>query len=173
MINLLPYKEKKSIERIRSIRLARTVIFGLTFMSLSSLALFLPTVVAIKSRSSIIMKQISDLQKKGMVVNDVDLDSLKRRALTSQIKLTSPKVIQPTEYIEIIKSVDSRGISIDNFALSATNELKISGIADTREILQSFIKNLENNQKIALVNSPVSNFVKNKNSDFNITISFK
>jgi hypothetical protein len=51
--------------------------------------------------------------------------------------------------------------------------LRVFGTAESREVLQDFINKLESNERISLVDSPVSNFIKNKNGSFKLTISFK
>jgi hypothetical protein len=173
MINLLPYKEKKSIERIRGIRLIQTVIVGLIFIFIACLFLLFPTLININSRFSIASKQIDVLQKSGMVASDVDLASLNQRAQFSQSKLAIPETIQSTQYIGIVTSLVIDGVSINRFAVNSAKLLEISGVVENREILQKFIKALEDNESVSLVDSPVSNFVKSKNSDFKITISFK
>ncbi len=173
MINLLPYKEKKSIERIRSIRLARTVAAGLVIVFVVAGVLLFPTFITINSRSSIATNQIKNLERDGAIASNIDIASLQARAQTVQTKLSIPPVTEPTEYVEIVKSIAQSGIVIDRFSYQQTKNLEIFGVAQTREGLQTFIKNLEANENVASVDSPVANFVKSKNSAFRINILFK
>lgn len=173
MINLLPYKEKKSIEHIRTIRLLNTGIVGFIAAVIVAAALIIPTLVTINSSFSLTTKQIENLQKQNSITSDVDLASLKQRVLVANSKLATSTTVQPTEYLDIIKKLIPKGISVNQFSTSGTLGIKVSGIAENREILQSFIKILESSDKISSVDSPVSNFIKSKNSDFILTISFK
>lgn len=173
MINLLPYKEKKIIERVRTLRLLQISIMGVICLALVSVVLLIPTLITINSRFNIFSKQITTLQQSGMIASAVDLASINQRAQRAQAKLSIPKEKQPTDYIDMVRSVVPRGIVVDRFVIGNDKLLEVSGIADNRELLQSFIKVLEADESIALVDSPVSNFVKSKNSEFKITISFK
>ena len=173
MINLLPYKEKKSIERVRSIRLVRTGIAGLLIVFIIAGMLLFPTFITINSRFSIATNQVKNMEKDGAIASDVDIANLERRAHLVQSKLSIPTVIEPTAYVEIIKSMAPNGIILDRFDSQETKSLEVFGIAQTREGLQSFIKEVEANENVASVDSPVSNFVKSKNSIFRIKILFK
>lgn len=173
MINLLPYKEKKSIEKIRGILFARTVAAGFAFIAFAAIVLLIPTLVTINSRFNIVTNQIKSLENNGSIASDVDIASLVNRAQISQSKLAIPETIQPTQYIDLVKTVIPKGVLVDRFALDEDKNLIVSGTAQSREVLQSFIRDLEGNEKVASVDSPVSNFIKNNNSLFKITILFK
>ncbi len=173
MINLLPYKEKKSIEKIRSIRLASTTAGAVVVIFIIAGTLLFPTFITINSRSSLAINQIKTLEQDGDIASDVDIASLENRAQNVQAKLSIPTTVQPTYYVELIKSIAPVGIVVDRFNLQETNSLEVFGITDSREILQGFIRSLESNEKILSVDSPVSNFVKSKNSLFKLKILFK
>jgi hypothetical protein len=173
MINLLPYKEKKSIEKIRGILFARTIAAGFVFVAFAAIVLLIPTIVTINSRFNIVTSQIKSLENSGSIASDVDIASLVNRAQISQSKLFIPEIVQPTQYIDLVKSIIPNGIVVDRFVVDVDKNLAVSGTAQSREILQLFIKNLEQNDKVASVDNPVSNFIKNNNSLFKITISFK
>ncbi|MBP6858055.1 MAG: hypothetical protein KBC11_02605 [Candidatus Pacebacteria bacterium] len=173
MINLLPYREKKSIEKIRMIRFLQSVTIGFLLICVAIIFLLLPTFFNINYRFSLETKQIDELQKKGMVSSDVDLSNLAQRSKSVESKLSIPKIVEPTEYIKTITDFVLPGLSIDRFATIEAKTLEISGVVDTRETLQAFIKIIEGSPTVSSVDSPVSNFVKSKNSEFKITVLFK
>ncbi len=173
MINLLPYKEKRSIEKIRTIRLVTTSLFGFVCIVIVGMVLLIPTFITINSRYSITKKQISDLQKASSITTDVDLNSFGNRVRGVDSKLASTLGTQPTAYVDIIKGLVPKGVLVNQFSASSAPSVSVSGVVDNRETLQSFIKVLESDGRIAAVNSPVSNFIKSKNSDFMLTITFK
>jgi Tfp pilus assembly protein PilN len=173
MINLLPYKEKKSIEKIRSIKMAQTIVVGLLFLATTSIALLVPTWITTISRLNIGKVQISKLEREGMIASGVDLASLEARTNLVQSKLASELKSSPVEFIKTIRSLTPKGIVIDRYGTQNGALIEVFGIAQNREILQSFIKTLESSGKVSLVDNPVSNFVKNKNGDFKLTLSFK
>lgn len=173
MINLLPYKEKRSIEKIRTIRLVATSILGFICVVVVGVVLLIPTFITINSRFSITKKQISDLQKNSSITTDIDLVSFGKRISNIESKLSLPEKNQPTMYFDVTKSLVPSGIVINQFLTIDDNRISVSGVVDNREILQSFIKALESNEKVSSVDNPVSNFIKNKNSVFALTIAFK
>jgi hypothetical protein len=78
-----------------------------------------------------------------------------------------------TDYIDIVRSIVPSSVTIERFSSENENLLEVFGTAESREILQDFINKLESQESVALVDSPVSNFIKNKNGSFKLTISFK
>ncbi len=173
MINLLPYKEKKSIERIRMIRIIQAVVVGMAVLIVVSAILLIPTLITIRSRFSIASNQISALESGGSLASDVDLSVLESRAKSVRDILAIPEKPQVTDYIDIVRSIVPSSVTIERFSSENENLLEVFGTAESREILQDFINKLEAQESIALVDSPVSNFIKNKNGSFKLTISFK
>ncbi len=173
MINLLPYKEKKSIERVRSIRMAQAVSIALLILIITGGILLIPTFITINSRFTIATNQIKTLERDGSITTAVDLSTLETRASAIKDTLALPRVVEPTEYIDLVKDTTPNGITLTRFTTDDGLLLEVFGVAETRELLQSFIVSLEKNPKVALVDSPVSNFIKNKNGTFKLTISFK
>ncbi len=173
MINLLPYKEKRSIENIRSIRLVRMVVAGFIVVFVVGGLLLFPTLLNINSRFSLATNQIKSLERDGVIASDINIAELEQRAQKVQKKLSLPSVPQPTVYIKIVTDLVGAGVTIDRFSIEQEKTLDVFGSNKTREGLQKFIKDLEADPSVASVDSPVSNFVKSKNSSFKITVKFK
>lgn len=173
MINLLPYKEKRSIEKIRSIRLIRVVALGFVVILLVAWFLLLPTFITVNSRFSLVTSQIKSLEQQGIIVSDINISGIQQRSQKLQSKLSLPTTTQPTDYISIVKSLLLSGIMIDRFSSEQEGTLDVFGVSRAREDLQNFIKDIENSGSVISVDSPVSNFVKSKNNNFKITVKFK
>lgn len=173
MINLLPYKEKKAIVRIRFIRLVRTIIVGFVFLCIISGFLLFPTLVTVDSRFNIVSNQISSLEHDGKIASSFDLTSVEKRVASVQSKLAQPSGVQPTDYVEMVRTLIPSGVTVDRFAMNDSLILEVSGIVDTRATLEAFIKALEADPHVSSVDNPVSNFVKSKNSMFNLKVAFK
>lgn len=173
MINLLPYKEKKSIERVRGIRIAQTITFGVIVLVVISGVLLVPTLITINSRFAIANTQMSMLQKDGVIASDLDLSTLEKGASLVREKLSAIPAVQPTVYIALVQSLVPKGVTVDRFGTDDGALLEVFGASDTRETLQGFIHSLQADPRVALVDSPVSNFIKNKNGTFKLTVSFK
>ena len=173
MINLLPYKEKKSIEKIRFVRMVQAIIIAFFLLVLISFVLFVPTWVTINSRLSIASNQISSLEREGMITSGVDLASLEKRVFSAQSKLASPLKSSPTEFINTVRALTPTGITINRFTTEDGIALEVFGISQNRELLQAFITALSANESVATIDNPVSNFIKNKNGTFKLKILFK
>ncbi len=173
MINLLPYKEKRSIEKIRFARMLQTVLMALLLLIIISFALIAPTWITISSRHNLIAKQIDSLENDGKITSSVDLDSLQKRVTNLQNKLNLTVGPSPVERITLVRTLAPQGITVERFAISGSQTLEVSGVSANREILQLFISNLSAEKSIATVDNPVSNFIKNKNGTFKLTVGFK
>jgi Tfp pilus assembly protein PilN len=173
MINLLPYKEKKIIKKLRIVRLLITCVSGFICFCIVAGILLLPTIITINSRFSLASKQVSSLEKSGEMASSVDIATLEKRArlVNSKLAITSP--LTPMEYISLIKSYISTGITINRFAVTGEKIIEISGIAQNRDSLQTLVSSLKKEPRISVVDSPVTNFIKNKDNVFTLLISFK
>ena len=173
MINLLPYKEKKSIERIRFVRMVQAVTMALLLLIIISFVLLVPTWITINSRLNIVSNQVASLEKNGMIATSVDLASLEGRVASIKSKLAAPTQTSPTEFVNIIRALTPAGITINRFTTEDGVLLEVFGVSQNRELLQSFIAALGADSSVAMIDNPVSNFIKNKNGTFKLTISFK
>ncbi len=173
MINLLPYKEKRSIERIRNIRIAQTVISGTIILIIVCAVLLVPTLITINSRFAIATTQMTALERDGMMASDIDLTTLQTRAQTVKEKLAVETGISPTARIESIRAVAKSGITINRLTTEDGMIIEVFGVAQSREALQAFTTAINALPNIAMVDSPVSNFIKNKNGMFRVVVSFK
>lgn len=173
MINLLPYKEKKSIEKIRFLRMLNSVIIAILFLIVASLLLILPTWLTINSRFSLINNELKSLEKKGMISNEIDIGSLLSRSQKAKQKLVSGGEKSNIYLINLLKSLAPKGITIDRLSLADEKSIEIFGVFASRESLQSFTSSLSRQAEVSSVDSPVSNFVKNKNGTFRLTVFLK
>jgi Tfp pilus assembly protein PilN len=175
MTNLLPYNQKKLVHRLAFLKLLTVTFAALLLLLVLGAILFFPTLITINSRYRLAQNQVLLLEKSGAIASPVDIASFD--ALTNALvqKLAAPSVAAPTEYIDTILSVVPAGIVIDGYTLSSTDAKAISvhGIAATREALQSYISMLEALPRVDMVDSPISNYVASKNSEFSITVSFE
>ena len=176
MINLLPYQEKKIVERMRVLRVINVTVFIAILLVIAAALLLLPTLVTINSRYELAQQQVSLLEKEGVVANPVDVQNLENRTKELVAKLAVPEEVSPTEYVEIITSTANASIMLTTFSFAHSEEaptLSVAGVATSREALQSYVSKLQSHESIASVDSPITNYVKNKDADFRITVVFK
>lgn len=172
MINILPYNERKIIDRVRILRIITTLIWSLVILVLVGTILYFPTLITINSRYAIALNQMRLLEKSGTIISPVDVTSLDTRTRTLQAKLAATLSTTPIEYLSIARKLTPGDVNVTGFSVTK-NTLQITGIATTRRALQSYISILQNNSSIQSVDSPVSNFVKSVRIPFTISVTFK
>ncbi len=162
------------IDRVRMLRVASVTIGAIVLLIAAAMLLLVPLLVTINSRFAIAEKQIAVLEQSGIVVNPVDVAALQSRTRSLTEKLAASLPPSPNDYIDLVQSAPSGGIVFLGYVMEKgeTPTLQISGTASTREALQRFVAALERNERVATVQSPVSNYVKSTNSPFMVTIAF-
>jgi hypothetical protein len=174
MINILPYKQKKLIDRLRILRVVTTTLWAVIFLVGSAMLLLVPLLVTTNSRFAITEEQIRHLEQSGIVISPVDVASIRERTNALLAKLAASLPPSPTEYVAVVRGVQGPDITISGYSMGSSEpRLEIVGTAATREGLQRFIATLEKHQRVASVESPVSNYVKRTNSSFTITVVFQ
>ena len=175
MINILPYKEKKAIKRLRFFRMATVSLWAGSMLVASASLLFWPTLITVNSRFNLISGQMQKFESSGIVTKPVDVLNLEYRTKTIATKLAATVPPVPTYYIAQVKKHLISGVTLSGFTLDPATSptLTIVGTAGTREQLQAFIAELKKDAIFATVNSPVSNFVKNSQSQFTVVVTFK
>lgn len=86
---------------------------------------------------------------------------------------TRTHLMTPVEVVGLILRNKNQGITLNSFDFTSAREggsLKISGIADAREDLISFFKNLESEEVIQTVESPISNLSRSNDISFTADI---
>lgn len=176
MINILPYRQKKIVERIRFLRLLTATISAMIILVLAGGALLIPILVAINGQYTVASKQIVLLEKTGVVASPIDVAALQLRTKVLLDRLANTTEKSPTEYIDIVREQALAGITLSAFVKNEGAQsptFRIDGVAQNRDTLKQFVTTLGKHEAVASVDSPVSNYVKNTNSVFTLTVVFK
>jgi Tfp pilus assembly protein PilN len=173
MINLLPYTEKKFIKRIRFLRISNTVFAGIMGVLGVAALLLVPTLMTIDSRYNLVTNQMNTLVRDEKIVSASDVAALEAKAQFLEQKLTQKPQTTPLVYVASITERVPRGVTLTRLSLSNGTLVEVFGAAPNREILQSFIKQIESLESVERVDNPLSNLVKTKEGGFKITVQFK
>lgn len=175
MINLLPYKQKKIIELIRFLRIIKITLIAIIILAITSVALFFPSLITINNHFTLARHEFKTLEMQGVVLKPTVIEVLDSRVRVLTEKLAFPTTPSPTEYVALIRSIAQSSIILSGFTMekAGTAVVAVSGVASTRETLQSFVESLQKNESIMSVDSPLSNYIKSKNNEFRITVTFK
>ncbi len=177
MFSFLPEQQRKVLVREYRIRLSVVIFSGLFLVLLVATILELPAYFF----SKIKMYEVSDIAK--MSANDEDAKNV--RIAFEEIYHTNAyvgilsKESEPKLYEGLDKIIKLRGaVLINSFAISrkedaSSSVMTITGRAPKREDLVNFSKVLKAEPTINVINLPVSDLVKTKDINFNMTISGK
>jgi hypothetical protein len=175
MSNILPYQHKKLVRQLRILRVGAATMWAMVILVVAAILLLIPVLVMVNSSYKVAEEQITQLERVGAVTNPVDIAALETRVAALSTKLSVPLAPAPTDYIDIIRSVSSMGITLSGFSMENDEapSLEVAGTAASREALQRFVGALEKAESVESVDSPVSNYVKSTSSPFQITVLFK
>jgi hypothetical protein len=174
MIDILPVQQKVLIRRIRFMRMCTTIVSAIVVLAVIAGLLLLPTLETIRSRKIALQAYTKQLEEEGMIVSAEDITNLQSRTTALSARLAVPLPESPLSYIGIVKTHQISGIRLVGYEILNPEKrtLQIRGVATTRQILQQFISALQEDARIATVDSPVTNFVKSTESEFTMTITF-
>lgn len=177
MFKLLPEKEKRIIKKEYNLRrfVVVTIFVGaIFFIAIITILPSYITSIYKREETSQIMentKKLSDLKDEVSINNQLS-------EINDQIKILEPSLsyVDVFMLIQEVTSVRGNSIKIENILLKKEKEqykLTISGIADNRESLLTFKRNLDNTEKFLSVDLPISNFAKDVNIDFTMILTPK
>lgn len=174
MINILPLTQKTLVRRIRIVRLISTCLAGVIVLALVAVILIAPTLEVVRSRARALGLYSRELQASGSMVSPQEVAQLQARTKVVRERLTVKLPTPPLVFVEIIQAHTVPGVRLTAFDIQSPEKrmLQLRGTATTREALQRFVGVLEADTRIALVDSPITNFVKSSESEFTLTLTF-
>ena len=174
MIDILPLNQKTMIRRIRFVRILTTILVSIVVLMIAAALLLLPTFETIQSRTTALHAYTRELEENGLITTTDDIATLESRTKLLSERLASKVPESPLIYIDIIKSYRIQGVRITGYDIPSPEKrmIQLRGIASTRQTLQQFITALDQDARIATVDSPVTNFVKSTDNEFTLTITF-
>ena len=177
MLNFLPQKNKKQIVSEYSIR---TIIFLLAYILISSLILillFTPSFFFAKYKNDAIDNQSELIKQKNINTNEDPIAFIKNiNKLSSALSLSNVSTITYGDIVNKIVSLKNKDIKILSINITEENDtnnknISINGIANTRDSLTLFEKDLKTDGYFSSVIFPVSSFIKSSDSTFSATLS--
>lgn len=168
MINLLPTKEKKEL-KLRILE-RHIIIFGsflisiILFLIICLVIIYLVLFLAQSkiTQSNALFGQAQELEKQVNNLNK-ELSGFINQRL-EQINQIEKEKIYWSQVLEKLAQITPKNTRLD--LLEIGEEVKIGGYAKTRDDVLLFQKILEQEEQFIKINSPLSNFVKQKNVDF-------
>lgn len=172
-INLLPsnlvrkYKRENLKVKVWSLTLTITLFVWICFFATLTSYFFISGQISGFNSSDV--SGDSGLQKRKTAIQEVkDINAVASKVL--QIKSIT---LSPETALNSVNSAKPSGVVINSYKFDLEkHEFLISGTSDSRSHLIEFKDNLEKNQMITGVTIPISNFEKEVNLDFNVTLYY-
>lgn len=178
MFNLLPQKEKNEVAKEYRLRFA--VISLILFGCLGGLALIalIPSYFLSYQKESAVRK-LDEVLKREIALGSKD--ELSGVVKLAEKEAKAVKALQPATYVyELIDDVvrnKSSKIKVTGLRIvrneDETRDLAVTGKAENRDALLSFVRTLEREKSFSLVTVPVSNFADAENINFSILVKAK
>lgn len=176
-MNLLPQKEKMENQREYFYRFSTVLAGALAVSLLIGGGLLLPSYFLGRAKLTELKINLASL-KNPRDGNDSEMVSkiLETAAQRVDFLLAQPN-LSLTAAAEKITNKKPTGVQINGLsyhpqeaALSWSAAIALTGIANSREMLVAFVKALQTESIFTDINVPVSNFAKDRNIEFSLTI---
>ncbi|HEY4490261.1 MAG TPA: hypothetical protein VJC12_03350 [Candidatus Paceibacterota bacterium] len=178
MFNLLPDEDKKKVLNEYSLRRIAITLLFLFVSGLIALIAIFPSKLLSESKSRSIEKEVSFSKTSETLVEETALSARVSEIKSKLIALKGDELTTKVNLIDrIVNKRDSR-IQIISFTYNSGDDkssgsIVLYGVAQDREALLNFLKNLKTEELFKDANLPVSNFTKERNLDFTIEIKGK
>lgn len=175
LTNLLPDDRKKALRRLYAIRLSSIVVYLLSFLILSTVALRIPVYLyqfqkmnLQKQELALVTSRLNDTQGKEVSVRFKALNDniayLSRLATTTSITTASAAIL----------AIPHQGVIISGFSYipqtkSTGERMTLTGRAATRESLRQYVSALSSQSRNA--DLPISSYAKETDIPFSITVT--
>lgn len=177
MINLLPTEEKNKINKNYASRLSVFYLYVLSACFFIASVAFLPAYFYFSLKDKIALQKKETISALPVPTPDKETEGIIK---DMNFKMTLIEKTEGEKYsvldMMINQVIASKlpDIKINQFYFNITEEgkkaVEIRGEAPNRERLLMFRNSLEQNKTFAVVDLPISNFVKGQNIDFSINL---
>ena len=176
MFNLLPDNLRIKIKLDYNHRRLVTVLIFMIITQASFLVFIFPTWITSFYKEKEVSGQLQKNNNTGPYSN-IDTVTPIIKSINSKLNVLNNTLEYPKllPYINIVLAQRNSSIHINQISFTSlganTGTLSLNGISSSRESLVSFVKSLNDTNKFKSVDSPISNFAKEKNISFSVVLS--
>lgn len=173
MSNILPLQEKKDIRKMLRLRYSIVAAVFLVLALAIFLLLTIPTQVLLRGELGAAQTQVQAIKAKSAQVQiDQSLAAIQNTLGDLEKKLVLADVRPIYKTAQVILANPRDGIVINSFDISQNpGAVHLVGIARDRAALEAMAAYLETLPGVKSVESPLSNFIKSKQSPFSLTVA--
>lgn len=175
IFEFLPKEYKKTAKKLYYSKVISLYAAGGIFIFVASVPFLLPSYVYVKFEKKSVVEEIKILEQKMSGSKEVDarqfIDLAKNKI--SKVKESSNKKLF-TEALSRVTNNVSSSISVTEITFergNESNQIRLSGVARTRDSLLAFMEVLKTENLFSSVDLPVSNLAKSTNIVFSISIT--
>jgi hypothetical protein len=176
MINLIPQYAKKKITIEYWVRVVSIWCIIWSIALIISTSFLLPTYVLIKTQTGAYMTSSIEASEKVSDYQKVT-SSLTQANERAQIILREIQQPHLSDYVNMIKNVETKDVSVTDISVKRVVEgvspINVMGLADSRQALASFRERILQIPSVESVDLPISNLAKDKDIQYNITVTIK
>lgn len=176
MINLLDRQERQLVRREYYVRIVATTLALMGVVALFGATALLPALFVLRSSTDSLERRASEVAA-TLEKNDSDGTGARLVALREQLQTLAEK--RPPGFHETLTALEEHrvaGIELTSISYHPGEkgvELRIGGVAATREALTSFRKRIETARGFTDVLLPVNNLARDRDIVFSITALYK
>lgn len=176
MINLIPPTAKRGIRLEYWLRVVTTWFVLITGALIASIAVMAPAFVLINLQIDASAESSAAASQKIASYESV-ANELKRSTVEAKAVLDTTGYVPISDYIAIIRKLESPDITVSEIAISRSKDsfspIQVKGQAVSRQSLSQFRDSLLKEPSIASVDLPISNLAKDKDIQFNLSVTVK
>ncbi|HEY0220681.1 MAG TPA: hypothetical protein VGC58_00465 [Candidatus Paceibacterota bacterium] len=176
MFNLLPDSFKEDLTREYHLRRFIIVLFFVIFIQISFFILMLPSWVTSLSKEKEVTLRVEKMNESPLI-SSLNMIKPTIKALNSEIILMDRYLDYPEAmpFFSTVLSKKETSIKINQFSYTAigssTATISLQGFSATRDSLVEFKKSLDDLKIFKSVDLPISNYAKDRDINFSMTIN--
>jgi len=173
MINLLPEQAKLQLARDRFSRALLTAGAMLFMVTASAALMMLLTYVSLGLQKSELLRELA-IAKKSPTLARVETVEEKIILTNDVVKIFLKGLERENRISHILdEALKNRppAVGINEFTYNSPNEFRLRGSAQSRNDLLLFVERLSKSKVISGVNSPISNLLKDRDIEFELSFA--
>jgi|SRR3989338_6586838 len=173
--NLLPQKDKKTIELVKTAKIPRIAAVFICGLLVANAVLVLPTLLPLFFERTELKRELAtgqEAQKKFQVsARSKELKAL--AATLREIRIYASQPHYQSKILDALANHKNAGISLETITITEAGGVLLNGKADTRKTLLEFENALKNSPYLDTISSPLSNVIRESNINFSIQGNLK
>lgn len=176
MFNLLPESLKQDIAKEYKLRRLAVILFFTLSIQISFLIFLFPSWVVSEYKERALNIRVSQIDEIKNLSNSTStkpiIKSVNNELSIIDKSLDYPKILP---YLNLILSKKNTPVKIQQFSYVSTDgsnaRVVVRGVSATRESLVGFKSEIDNSKLFHSTDLPISNYAKDKNIDFDLTLT--